>query len=511
MLTRISTVAFQGIETVPIDVQCQLASGLPAFTLVGLADKAVTESRERVRAALAAIGLSLPPKRITVNLAPADRQKEGSHYDLPIALALLCAIEVLPATLGEAYVAMGELALDGGIAPVGGALAAAIAAHGMGKGLICPAAQGPEAAWSGAEILAPASLISLVNHVKGRQTLARPTPLTADETAASLDFADVKGQESAKRALEIAAAGNHNILMIGPPGSGKSMLAQRLPSILPPLDPEEALEASLVHSLGEGLPQGRLLRQRPFRAPHHSASAAALVGGGRKGQPGEISLAHRGVLFLDELPEFARSSLEALRQPLETGQVTVARAQIHATYPARFLLAAAMNPCKCGYLGDPVRQCRKAATCGVDYTAKLSGPLLDRIDLTVAVPPVSASDLSLPPPSETSADIAARVLAARERQRQRFRRHGIRSNAEADGALLAEIARPDEAAAILLKQAAERLGLSARAYHRVLRVARTAADLAGIERVGTSQIAEALAFRPLAAAIPATEPALLRL
>jgi len=507
LLTRFTTVAFQGIEVAPIDVQCQLGNGLPAFTLVGLADKAVTESRERVRAALAAIGLSLPPKRITINLAPADRQKEGSHYDLPIALALLCAIEVLPATLGERYVAMGELALDGALAPVGGALAAAIAAHGMDRGLICPEAQGPEAAWSGAEILAPASLLALVNHVKGRQMLARPTPLIAEETAAALDFADVKGQETAKRALELAAAGNHNLLLTGPPGSGKSMLAARLPGILPPLDPDEALEASLIHSLGDGLPQGRLLRQRPFRAPHHSASAAALVGGGRKGQPGEISLAHRGVLFLDELPEFGRQTLEALRQPLETGSVTIARAQAHVTFPARFLLAAAMNPCKCGYLGDPARQCRRVPICGAEYTAKLSGPLLDRIDLTVTVPPVSASDLALPPPAERSADIAARVAAARERQRERFHRHGIRCNAEADGALLTEIAKADEGASDLLRRAAERMNLSARAYHRVLRVARTAADLAGSGPICRDHVAEALAFRPTATPFLAPEPA----
>jgi magnesium chelatase family protein len=500
VLTRIATVAFQGIEVLPVEVQCQLSGGLPAFALVGLADKAVTESRERVRAALSAIGLSLPPKRIILNLAPADRQKEGSHFDLPIALALLCAIGVLPATLGESYVALGELALDGGLAPVAGALAAAIAAHGQGKGLICPAAQGPEAAWSGAEILAPASLLALVNHFKGRQMLSRPTPQIAEEAAPALDFADVKGQESAKRALEIAAAGNHNILMVGPPGSGKSMLAARLPGIMPPLDPDEALEASLIHSLGEGLPQGKLLRQRPFRAPHHSASSVALVGGGRRGQPGEISLAHRGVLFLDELPEFARSSLEALRQPLETGQVTIARAQVHVTFPARFLLAAAMNPCKCGYLGDPARQCRRVPLCGADYAAKLSGPLLDRIDLTVSVPALTAAELSLPAPAEGSAEVAARVLAARERQRGRYARHGLRCNAEADGAILAAAARLERSAEDLLRHASERLGLSARGYHRVLRVARTVADLAGAEAIGAAQVAEALAFRPAASA-----------
>jgi magnesium chelatase family protein len=496
MVSRFATVAFVGIEAVPIDVQCQLGNGLPAFSLVGLADKAVAESKERVRAALSAIGLALPPKRITINLAPADRIKAGNHYDLPIALALLTAIEVLPAEIGARFAAIGELALDGALAPVQGALAAAITANSLGKGLICPAPQGPEAAWSGAEILAPTDLVTLVNHCKGRQLLGVPTPQVAEDEGSFPDMADVKGQESAKRACEIAAAGNHNLLMVGPPGSGKSMLAARLPGLLPPLQPDEALEASLIHSLGVGLPQGKLLKRRPFRAPHHSCSAAALVGGGPKAKPGEISLAHRGVLFLDELPEFQRASLEALRQPLENGSVTIARAQAHIAFPAKVMLVAAMNPCPCGHLGDAERQCARAPTCASDYCARLSGPLLDRIDLTVSVPKVAAADLALPPPRESSAEIAQRVAVARQLQWARYRSLKIRCNADADGEMLSQAARAEPDAADLLRQASDRLGLSARSYHRVLRVARTIADLAGTEMLAREHVAEALAYRP---------------
>lgn len=500
MVAHVMTVAFQGIETMPIDVQVQLTSGMPAFAVVGLPDKAVAESRERVRGALAAIGLALPPKRITVNLSPADVLKEGSHFDLPIALGVLVAIEALPSDAVDGYLALGELGLDGRLAQVTGVLPAAMAAVGLGRALICPAAQGGEAAWAGQiEIAAAPDLIALINHLKGSQMIAPPEPKLAAPPSEPPDLADIKGQETAKRALEITAAGGHNLLMLGPPGAGKSMLAQRLPGILPPMTPVEALEVSMIHSVAGLMTDGGLSHARPFRDPHHSSSTAALVGGGQRARPGEVSLAHNGVLFLDELPEFQRQSLESLRQPLETGRAVVARANAHVTYPARVQLVAAMNPYRCGFLDDPERACSRAPRCALDYQARISGPLFDRIDLTIDVPAVRATDLDRPPPSEGSAEVAVRVATARHRQNARFESlpedRRPRVNAEADGKLLEEIATPEPEGRSLLAEAADRMKLSARGYHRVLRVARTLADLDGEDGVRRIHVAEALSYR----------------
>ena len=432
------------------DAGVQIVPGLPRFLIVGLPDKAVNESTERVRSALHASGLALPAKRIIVNLAPADLPKEGSHYDVPIALALMATLGAIPGDRLREFVALGELALDGTITAVAGVLPAAIAANATSRGLICPAASGPEAAWASADmpILAARSLIQLANHFRGTQMLTRPEPGIADAGAVLPDLVDIKGQETAKRALEVAAAGGHNLLMMGPPGAGKSMLATRLPSILPPLSPAELLEVSMIASIAGDISNGKLTRQRPFRAPHHSASMAAMVGGGIRARPGEASLAHNGVLFLDELPEFTPQVLDSLRQPLETGETMIARVNYRISYPARVQLIAAMNPCRCGMAGEPGHVCRRGPRCASDYQARISGPLLDRIDIRIEVPAVSAADMILPSPSEPSAAVAVRVAKARDRQAARYAALGfpnIATNAQASAALIEKVAAPDEA------------------------------------------------------------------
>ncbi|MEM7242827.1 MAG: YifB family Mg chelatase-like AAA ATPase [Pseudomonadota bacterium] len=497
MTTRTHTVAFQGIEAKLVEVQCALAPGLAAFQIVGLPDKAVSEARERVRSAITTLGLAMPSKKITINLSPADMPKEGSHFDLPIALAVLAAMDVIPSEEIERAVVMGELSLDGNIAPVLGALPAAIAACSQDLRLICPKSSGAEAAWVGAvHVTGATHLKDCLAHLQGHKILAPAEPGEIQYVHDHKDMQDVKGQERAKRALEIAAAGRHHLLFVGTPGSGKSMLAARLPGLLPPLSAEEALETSMVHSISGLLDEGGISRIRPFRDPHHTASMAAIVGGGRGAKPGEVSLAHNGVLFLDELPEFPRMVLETLRQPIETGKIMVSRANAHVSYPCRFMLIAAANPCRCGHLYDPGRACGQAPLCGEKYLGRLSGPLIDRFDLRIEVPPVEMADLSTAPKGEPSATIAKRVHNAWTRQADRFRdQDGIRLNADAEGKLLEQIATPDAEGQMLLSKAADRFGLTARGYHRVLRVARTIADLEAAPNIRAPHVAEALSYR----------------
>lgn len=507
MISRIHTVAFHGIKTLDIEVQVKIFNGVVGFNIVGLPDKAVAESRERIRSALSAMGLSLPAKRITVNLAPADVQKEGSHYDAAIAIALLAAMKVLPSDDYPDYLALGELSLDGRLLRVNGILPAAFHASSNNMNLICPAACGQEAAWVGnnLNILATPSLLDLAMHFREEQLLPNPTisKFSSGHNEAKpmlprVDISDIKGQQVAKRALEIAAAGGHNLLMSGSPGAGKSMLASALPGLLPQLDPLSALEVSMIHSVAGMLPEDQLITQPQIRSPHHSASMPALIGGGNKARPGEISLAHFGVLFLDELPEFNPATLDAMRQPLETGNVTVARANNHVTYPARFQLIAAMNPCRCGYLLDAERACKRAPACGDQYQGRISGPLMDRFDLNITVPDVKIIELlSAAPAAESSEVVLARIVKARQIQQARYKEHTqtMKLNAHVDARLLKEVAPLSEKAEQILMKAAENLRLTARGYHRVIKVALTIADLENCEVINHSHISEALNYR----------------
>ncbi|GBQ86970.1 YifB family Mg chelatase-like AAA ATPase [Asaia krungthepensis] len=488
-IARIQSFAFAGIDAIPVTVEIQIASGLPAFVIVGLPDKTVGEARERVRAALGALGLALPPKRILINLVPADLPKEGSHFDLPIALAIMTAMGILSHEAISAYAAIGELSLDGRLQATGGVLSAALETIGLQLGLICPAPQAQEARWASdaLDILAPRSLRDLLSHFNGDHVLPAPELERVPPTPQGADLSTIKGLDMGRRALEITAAGGHSLLMSGPPGAGKSMLAQCLPSILPDLIHEQILECSRIHSLGGQATGSTLITEPPFRAPHHSTTLPALVGGGARSRPGEVSLAHNGVLFLDELPEFSRACLESLRQPLETGVITVARTRQTVLYPSRFQFIAAMNPCRCGYLGDAERACRKAPQCGEEYKARLSGPMLDRLDLSLFVTPVSPLDMITAPSGERSAVVRARVVAARARQ---IARQGV-PNAQVSA--LDIVLSPD--ARTLVSEAGTKLRLSARGLTRLLRVARSIADLDHATDVEAPHLREALGFR----------------
>ena len=499
-MINLNSIIFNGMDITKIDVQIQLSPGFakPEFNIIGLADRAVKESAERIRNAMSALNLSLPSKRLTVNLAPADIEKTGSHFDLPILCGILCAMDILPASELSKYVIIGEIGLDGTIVKTNGVLPASVWANKNGLGIICPAIQGSEARWAGhSDILAPNHVLDLINHFRGTQILPVPDVANVREiqTEKIGDLSEVHGQDAAKRALEIAAAGGHAMLMVGPPGAGKTMLASRLPTIMPEMTPDEILETSVVYSIAGKLDGKSLVSNRPFRVVHHTASAVALAGGGADARPGEISLAHNGVLFMDELPEFNRSTLEILRQPMESGKIVISRAKRNAVYPAHFQLIAAMNPCPCGHLGNAALSCSRAPRCAEAYQNKISGPLLDRIDLHVDVDAVNPWEMKnkSETPTETSAMVRERVVAARNRQ---IERQGY-VNALLDGRDMDKYIVLNEEITKFLNNAAEKMGMSARGYNRIKRIARTIADLANRDEIIMSDIAEALSYRPI--------------
>ncbi|RCK74047.1 MAG: MG(2+) CHELATASE FAMILY PROTEIN / ComM-related protein [Ignavibacteriae bacterium] len=506
MLSQVLSSATYGINAHIVKVETNIEKGLYSFVVVGLPDNAVKESRERVIAAIKNTFTKIPNMKITVNLAPADIKKEGSAYDLPIAVGILSALEIIKNDLLNEFVILGELALDGSLRPVHGVLPIAVEVKKNNlKGMILPKENAKEAAMvEGIDVYPMSSLSETVDFLNGEYEILKPFKIDMNEVFSqerqySIDFSDVKGQENVKRALEVAAAGAHNIIMIGPPGSGKTMLAKRLPTILPPMTFEEAIETTKIHSVAGTLPpNSALVATRPFRAPHHTISDSALVGGGTIPRPGEISLAHHGVLFLDELPEFARNVLEVLRQPLEDAKITVSRSKMTLEFPANFMLVCAMNPCPCGFYTDPTKECTCTQMQIQKYMAKISGPLLDRIDLHIEVPAVKYKDLSSKSQGESSAAIRERVIVAREIQMRRFSgRKGLFSNADMQSKDIKEFCQIDSAGEELLKMAITKLGLSARAYDRILKVSRTIADLAKSEDIKPEHISEAIQYRTL--------------